>query len=299
MKRQKLEVTLGSDPELMLFDIEQNKMVSAIKVLCNDKKTPTSLGDGILMYADNVLVETAFPPAKTKEDFIETIRKAFQRMQLALGRKFKLHPQAAFNFEKDQLDDKRAWESGCDPNFDVYLGRANERADFTSGLRTGSFHIHVGNQEWETNPEGLLMSDESKGMAIRLLDIFVGVPSVIFDRDFSSGTRRKLYGKAGEHRPTPYGIEYRVLGNYALRNPEMVNLVVDLLDYALDQIRDNKAEELIRRMNSSMVQTAINENSTVAAMEVLKESKLPGYFFKRIWEDYRCDMYREWNIVNA
>lgn len=291
-----LDITLGSDPELMLFDIEQNKMVSAIKVLRNDKKTPTSLGDGILMYADNVLVETAFPPAFTKKDFVETIRKAMQRMQMALGRKFKLHPQAAYTFSEDELDDKKAWESGCDPNYDVYECKANLPADFTSGLRTGSFHIHVGNQAWEKDKTGPLLTDESKAIAIKLMDIFVGVPSVIFDRDYSAPNRRKLYGKAGEHRPTPYGIEYRVLGNYVIRNPGMIELVVDLVEHAMDHIRNGTGEDLLHAMNSELVQQAINTSSTVAAMEVLKAAQLPVPLMQRCWTDFHVDLYREWNI---
>lgn len=45
------EITLGSDPELFLYDTEQKKIVSAIPVLGkHDKYNPIDLGDGIKMY---------------------------------------------------------------------------------------------------------------------------------------------------------------------------------------------------------------------------------------------------------
>ena len=44
---------------------------------------------------------------------------------------------------------------------------------------------------------------------ICLCDLFLGLPSYIYDKDEE---RRKLYGLLGEYRIQPWGIEYRSLG---------------------------------------------------------------------------------------
>ena len=39
--------------------------------------------------------------------------------------------------------------------------------------------------------------------------------------------RRELYGKAGAYRVKPYGVEYRVLSNFWLKSPALMQWVYD------------------------------------------------------------------------
>ena len=66
---------------------------------------------------------------------------------------------------------------------------------------------------------------------IKLLDIFLGIPSVIIDPDRE---RRKLYGRAGAFRLTKYGFEYRTLSSYMMSKDSILNLVCELLMLALE-----------------------------------------------------------------
>ncbi len=299
MSKTKLITTLGSDPEMMLFDAKNEKMVSAIAVLKNDKDHPSDLGDGIKMYADNVLVECAFPPALSKDAFIETMRKALQRMVLALGPDYRLHPQAAWTYSEEALSDPRAWKIGCNPNFDAYIGRENEIKDFGKlRLRTGSCHIHIGNADWKQGGDLPLLKRKDKLNAIKLLDLFVGVPSVVFDKDFTAIERRKLYGKAGEFRPTPYGVEYRVLGNFVLRNPRLMELVLDLVNLAMDHIREGTADDVLKAINPEVVQDVINCGSAVGAQAIMNKL-MPESYQRRCWIDYGTDLYKEWQLQTA
>lgn len=248
------------------------------------------LGDGIKAYADNVLVEASFPPCESKEQIVTMLGNVLGRIQERLDKlgNFKLVPQAAHIYDKDQLTDKTAWECGCTPNFDAYGECMNPSPEFSSGLRSGSFHIHLGNKT--------LTDFDIRHQAIRLLDIFVGVPSIVFDKDKSSGARRALYGKAGEFRPTPYGLEYRVLGNFALRSPKMTNLVFDLVNYAMGHVEIGNCKDVISRFDSKMIQRAINDGDKKLASAIVRKSGLPSNLVTAIHENYDADMYKAWKI---
>jgi hypothetical protein len=288
MNANKMGITLGSDPEMMLWDKDQKKIVSSIPILKRDKHCPIDLGDGMKMYADNVLVESAFPPATTKEDFVRTIREAIVRMQDKLGERYSLLPQSAHLYDDDELKDKSCWESGCNPNYDVYARKVNMPAKFESGLRTGSFHIHIGSDK--------LMAPDQKDRAIKILDIFLGCASVVFDGDQTSQARRALYGKAGEFRPTPYGVEYRVLGNFALRSPKMTELVVDLVGYSMEQIYRDKADEIIAATDQDNIVQAINSGMKGLAKSILQSSGLPRDLFERVNKQYNPNFNVAWGV---
>lgn len=292
-----ISVTIGSDPELMLVDTKQSKVVSSIPVIKRDKHNPVLLGDGIKMYSDNVLVEAAFPPANTTSTFLTIIRRTLVRMQEYLGERYFLLPKASHIYDHVELGPKPdimkgelpvEWEIGCNPSWNVYSLENNVPPPFSDGMRTGSFHIHLGSEKLKTPAQKMDM--------IRLLDLYVGLASVIFDRDDTSLSRRLLYGRAGEFRNTPYGIEYRVLSNFALRNPRCVELVCDLIGYAVDRIRFGEAARIIKETDPALIQAAINQNNDNLAWVGLKFAKLPAVFLKRIEQNYDGNMYENWKI---
>lgn len=305
---KKTTFTFGADPELFLFDKEQKKVVSSIPVLKRNKENPIEIAKGVKIYADNALVELAFPPAENKHQFIETLRTAFARTKEYFGNRYSLLPQAAYEYERNQLKDKlhyvkdgkeetmTAWDIGCNPSFDVYRRCENKIRKFENGFRSGSFHIHIGNKYYKTDANGKLLTNESRSAAVKLMDIFVGVPSILFDKDKTAPIRRKLYGRAGECRKTPYGIEYRVLGNFALRSPELVSLVFDLTQYALSYINDGREKEILNRINPNTIMKAINANDKILAKQILKLAKLPPQFMKRIKNNWNPDFNKAWGI---
>lgn len=296
MSKQKLTTTFGSDPELFLFSNKSQKIVSSLPVLQHDKHDPIDLGDGIKMYADNVLVEAAMPPQDSAEGMLEQFKTVFQRMQNVLGADFRLVAQASHTLEDSELQDPKAWEAGCDPNFNAYTGGMNEPASFVTGLRSGSFHVHIGNKNFKKDANGLLLNSDSRETTIKLLDIFIGLSSIIFDGDESSAARRALYGKAGEFRPTFYGIEYRVLGNFALRSPETTGLVFDLINHALVHTSEGSDKDVIKAVGEKNVIKAINTNDVKTAIKLLTKAELPANLMKRVQKQYKPDMYKDWGI---
>ena len=283
-------LTWGSDPEFMLFNQDENRMVSAIPILKNNKHRPIDLGDGIRAYADNVLVEASFPPQNSKTDIINTLGEVLCRIQEKLNKlgNFKLVSQSAHYYDNDQLQDSAALEVGCSSNYDAYGECVNPSYPFKDGLRSGSFHIHLGNDK--------LRDFDIRHQAIRILDIFLGVPSVIFDKDKTSNTRRQLYGKAGEFRPTNYGLEYRVLGNYALRSPKLTDLVFDLVNHAMGHVENNTQLNVIKSFDPEMIKHTINKSDIKLARSIMKKTDLPKKLIDRIEKKYNTDMYKAWKI---
>jgi hypothetical protein len=299
---KKMKFTIGSDPELMVRDNATGKIISALPVLVDDKGVlcdkynPIDLKNGVFMYADNILAETKFPPVSTKKEFIGVYRTAFSRMKKTLGNKFSLVPLASHLYDKDQLFETngepvlKAWEIGCTANYNAYTESQNEIVNFEDGVRTGSCHIHVGNRK--------LCDFHMRHKAIRLLDIFVGCASVIFDKDIdASRRRRKYYGASGEFRPTDYGLEYRVLSPFVLRSPKLVELVYDLVDFTMAIIQSDKVDEILGLVNPESVHKAINECDINLSRDILKTVKLPIRLFKRVEADYDvADFDKNWNI---
>ena len=308
-----LNLTFGTDPEVVLTDASQDwKPVSALRVLRRDKHEAIDLGDGIKCYGDNALLEFSMPPEDSPEDMVTGLHKAFTRFQEKQGgARWRIWPKTCQIYDRDELMDVASetqideatkkpkllnhWESGCNPNYDVYKQEKNRAADFTDGSRTGSFHIHIGDIDFDKGGSPL-DGIEAKGVAVRLMDIYVGIPSIVMDQDPSSKFRRKLYGKAGEFRPTYYGIEYRVLGNWFLNSPDTTRLIFDLAEYAMGHIKGETAMDVINSIPSDLVTAAINQNSKLIATAVMRKSCLPKCLMSRVEQVWDTDFYTDWKI---
>lgn len=295
-------MTFGSDPESMIIRLDDQKVVSAIPIIGHDKHDPIDLGDGIRLYADNVLAENSFPPTENPDDFIARLREVFVRTMEFLGGRYELAFRAAHIYDETELGPKPEimvgklpveWEIGCNPSWDTYKQSSYIPNPFEDGMRTGSFHLHIGHEKLAGGMDNI----EMKATAIRLLDLFVGCASVIFDKDKSSPMRRRLYGKCGDFRPTPYGIEWRTLGNYALRSPALVRLVLDLATYAMGFIDRGEHEAALEWTDPDEVQKAVNTCDKKLAKQILLDAAMPSELMHRIERRYRIINWREaWAI---
>jgi len=219
-----MEFTFGTDPEFMIS--RWDDLQSAIPML--PKKEHALTRNGSSFYYDNVLAEIAVKPAKNKEDAIKNIKNSL--VQLAkLVKPSRFIVQASAKYPAKQLADKEAKIAGCNPEWNVYTLRCilpPEEVISKTNFRTAGGHIHVGAKGF---------NDPFKAFdVIRMMDLFIGIPSVFLDTDPTSKERRKIYGHAGSHRATDYGFEYRSLGNFWFSSPEYVSLIYDLTEFALD-----------------------------------------------------------------
>ena len=277
-KANKVPFTIGGDPELFLQTVN-GAICSSIPVLKRDKYNPIILDEKrkVKFYADNSLAEMAFAPSTNREDFVETYRLALQKAQNHLGKDFRLCVKSAHFFNENELEAAHGIdpkEIGCNPEFDFYKEEVKDLGMFESTMRSGSSHIHVGHP--------MVESFENKSLALKVIEIFLGCASVIWDNDESSLERRKKYGKSGSFRPTSYGFETRFMSNYMLNSPVLVELAYDLTQYSLSHIFEGTSKKVIGLVDEKKIQNAINNCDKKLAIEVLTVANLPKDLFTRV-----------------
>lgn len=227
-------MTFGSDPE---FFIEKNgKIFSAIGILKGTKEKRVKVGRGAYYY-DNVLAECTIHPAKTLDEAVANVRECFVNFKTLLG-SYKIKTQASHVFDPKLFNHEDAYKIGCDPEECVYeLAQvAPDEEEFKkNNMRSAGGHIHLGDEVLQSNYSGL--------HAARLLDLFLGIPSLFMDHDPTSSARKKFYGKAGRIRRPVYGIEYRSLGNFWLASPKLVRVTYKICDFVVGLVRDDRAKE--------------------------------------------------------
>jgi hypothetical protein len=261
--------TIGTDPEFFLQESDTGKLKCAIPFIKGTKEEPEALPSGKgSIQKDNVALEFATAPAKDGNEFVENIRVTFQDIMNVLPKGHELVVTPSAEFDKDQLEDPEACIFGCDPDYDAWTISQNEKPFCSNeSFRSCGGHIHIGKVEGDGND--FLYDPMGKILVIKMMDTFHGIISTILDRSEASVARRQLYGKAGCHRPTEYGVEYRVLSNYWLKSPHLVMLMDSLTQDVLRLIREGRDEEIINAAGADEIQNIINEGRMEEAEKIL------------------------------
>lgn len=307
-----LKVTFGADPECTLIDTQTGSIVSAIPILKRDKHHPIDVGGGVSLFADSTLCEFNMRPASSKAEFIANLRDALSRVQGYLGDRYRLFPQAAHDFTDAEMqpyvdpaippEQRQSYTIvptliGCTPSVDMLRAELNQPEPFKDNMRTGSFHLHIGNADYAKENDGRLLTFNSRHDTVKLIALYMGLGTVIFSRDATSKRRRAIYGRGHEGRVTPYGLEARLGEPYPLRSPEMVELVYDLTEHALSHIKNRTEQDVLAQTDSFAVEKAINECDKDTAMAILKQTDLPADLMARIQKDYQMpDLKTAWGL---
>ena len=216
-------LTFGSDPEFFLLDKTTDKIVPAVGLVGGTKDKGIFIPTGESVLEDNVMVEFTTTICKTPRQITESVNRALAYLREKLDKKYEFLFKAAHQFDWEDLATEQAMEIGCSPDYNAYTKRTNDAPNAQEiNWRSAAAHIHIGYD----NPD-----IDSSLTLIKLLDLYLGVPSVILDEDRD---RRKLYGKAGCFRLKSYGFEYRVLSNFWITNPELVEWVISNINQAVD-----------------------------------------------------------------
>lgn len=212
----------GADPELFLRD-QEGRHVTSIGLIGGSKKKPRQLGHGFALQEDNVAVEFNIPPCSNKEQFVSSLNFVLDYLRQELGSKgLSLDISATAEFTEEQLKHPQAQELGCEPDYNAWTLDINPRPEAPPSLRSSGGHLHIG---WD-NPQPI-----ERIRVIKAHDLFVGVPSLIYDEDTR---RREIYGKAGAFRPKDYGVEYRTLSNFWIGSEELMEFVYTQSEKAMN-----------------------------------------------------------------
>lgn len=271
----KEKFTIGTDPEMFGKEKKTGKYRSMIPFLEGTKYKPEMLPTGAGLQRDNVALEFASPPAKNEMDFVKNLQETFLHiLSKKVPKDLELTVEPSANFDEDQLDHPEAVEFGCSPDYDAYGPGINPPASCDDpSFRSCGGHVHLGYVEGSGND--FLLDDWGKINTILAMDVFLGIPSVMLDCSEAAIKRRQLYGKAGCHRPTDYGVEYRTLSNYWLKSPELVMLVYRLSCDVLRAMREDRAGNLVEEIGRDRIREIINEGKVGDAKKVLAENIRP------------------------
>lgn len=256
-------VTIGSDPEMFIFDPNTDKYISAVGMIGGSKASPLPItNDGHFIQEDNVAVEFNIPPCTTSKELVKHILfvKNYISETILSQKGLALQCVASALFDKDQLNTDEAKTFGCDPDFNAWTGNLNEinRIGVDPKLRVCGGHIHVGYD----NPNRLTSVELVKAM-----DLFLAVPAVLIDSDIR---RRQLYGKAGSYRYKKFGVEHRTLSNFWIQNELLIEWVFQNVHQAVEFVN---IDGIIT--NEEQIIECINTGDKDLAEEIVEDYSIP------------------------
>lgn len=292
----KVEAAIGSDPEL--FFVRGDEVVPS-KLVVPAGGSGGVIRDGFqgeLNPSANGCRQTA--GSNIANAFLEAVRLAREagtEVSMKIGHRmpdsvWKSTPMAMRRF-------------GCNPTENAHELRFHRVTGLRERFRAAGGHIHIGLSRGTMNDPAKLVS---------IMDIVAGNTCVLVDRDPDNAERRKNYGRAGEYRIKPYGIEYRVLSNFWLKSYTLWSMASVLVRNAASIYSVGFADELLARFDMAKVRKAINTNDFELAKEnflilsdFLKEKKAYGHglnaarvdrFFR--WATQKADPLAQWDTLD-
>lgn len=248
-------ILVGCDPEAFVRNKKTGEIVSAIGLIPGTKDEPHPIGRGCAVQTDNVMVEFCIPASNKASEITDSIKYCISTLNRMLPEDIEVVVIASANMDKKYLEDKQALTFGCDPDFNIYTLDINQAPSSVGTLRSAGGHIHIGydNPNFELNNK-----------LVRAMDLFLGIPSIVLDKDTE---RKKMYGKAGAFREKPYGIEYRVLSNFWIQDDEHIEWAVK---QTLKAVEFASEEDFLDDETSANIQLAINNQDLDLACKVAK-----------------------------
>ena len=245
-------VWYGADPEAFLM--RDRRIIGSEKVIPEDGLRYR--GGKPIIVRDGVQIELN-PPASPH---VTTLGKRITQGMQTLVKHLMQYPgvsccwDGVVEVSRDELDSLSPGSRilGCQPSKNAYGEKPITVDVRTYRKRSAGGHLHFGS---------LGRLSDNVSALVAPYDIFIGNACVMLDRDPLAAERRENYGRAGEYREPAYGLEYRTLSNFWLRNYALLDLVTGLANIAIAVVNDPSVEdELIAQVDVSNFIKAIDTN---------------------------------------
>lgn len=299
-----INLTFGSDPEFFLRD-RDGSLVSAIGRVKGTKEKKIDLGNGHNLFYDNVLAEMNVAASDSQEGSVENIRNCLYLASrnvypniLCLG--------SSATYPPSECKHQDAKVFGCEPEFCAYRMEQITPPMCKDTFRSAGGHIHLGFKKAsypllspvnekaseDDQNEQIKIREWGRVWVIRMLDLFVGVPSILLDNDPSSAARRRLYGKAGSHRPKDYGVEYRAIGNFWLASPKMTRLIYQLCTFVVGFVGEHRHELLWENEKKCVAYDPVELRKVIDGTDRDGASKMMELIKKHLPEELVLEVFR-------
>jgi hypothetical protein len=235
------------------------------------------------LQEDNVMLEFNIPPAPRAdmfEGYMSMARNELGSLVHTISEgALEVAPVPFAAFPQDELVHPRARLFGCSPDFDAHAnGQPLDPIPMESLVREdgrewrfAGGHVHLGYNNKNDIPPFVVAA---------FADVIIGLDSLSWDKQ---GERRKFYGTAGRYRPTPYGIEYRVLSNrWVYDYCYEVGRGAERIGSLLANVPLTIVQDLYIQTSWGDVKAAINEENRTLAQQLADD------FYTRVSE------YIEW-----
>lgn len=276
-KPSDISPTMGCDPEF--FFLKNGKVIGAEKILPEHGLLIRGDINSSKFIIDGVQAELNPRPNYCRANLGNEIRLCFQTLLIEMEKKgVKANFNTTVEISKKNLMelDAKSKLFGCAPSKSIYKSAAGCKIEEIDPIkyrtRAAGGHIHIGK---ETNPivlQRALVTECEK--TVKMLDIICGNTCVLVDRDEGNIERRKVYGRAGEYRLPPHGLEYRTLSNFWLTSNQLLSLAFGLARLSVQLMADTNWEANYKAFTSAVkekdIHTAINENDFDLAMANFK-----------------------------
>lgn len=257
--------TFGCDPEVFVFDADL-RPVSPVPFIPGSKDDPYKVEYGAIQR-DGMAAEFNIDPVDNFHDFNRNINAVMNQMKKFIPKDhtFGIVPHVIFDEKTWAETPDDAKELGCSPDFNAWTGGVNTPPKpVIPTMRCAGGHVHIG---WTENAE---LDDPQHIMncrdLVKQLDWYIGGWSIKQDPD---PVRRTLYGNAGACRYKPYGVEYRTLSNFWLKDAKTRLLMWNRLQRAIFDIGPMFLPERGSFMNDLLVQS-INTSKMARKLNGLK-----------------------------
>ena len=279
---------LGCDPEFFFANAD-GTIVGSEKIM---ETGHIGEKNGSKCVIDGVQAELNPLPSTCREGLASQISYCFKNLKAHFDAKkinvaVKVDPLVDITRDElNSLSDKSK-VFGCAPSVNIYEGGESKiKVDPKKYLkRSAGGHIHLGNaldgwlkppyteeQHKITYASTINVArhlkrtlSEIPEITIPILDIVVGNTCVLLDRFEGNKERRANYGRVGEYRVKPYGLEYRSLSNFWLRSYPLMSFVMGLSRYAIHLVDQSTPDNdyvkaLFEAVDRKNIVKAVNEN---------------------------------------
>lgn len=283
---------MGADPELFIRQKSTGHIVDSSTVVPLEGKLT---GMGGKVTRDGVQVEFHPSPGQCMTTFSMSMKGCFKTILDLCGTDFQPDFTQTVELSEEEMEalPPSSKQLGCQPSLNIYGDRPLNVTP-NCARRSAGGHIHIGWTEAYGGQRGPLY--QRRQDIVPLLDVLLGVPCVLIDRDEKAHLRREIYGRAGEFRLPSHGLEYRTLSNFWLRSFPLTNFVMQQARFAarvaaasMDEQKlktydymgnpvyttvpaaANYAGLLLSLVDLEEVQEAINRNDREIALRILTQ----------------------------
>lgn len=274
-----MNVTIGCDPELFIFDNVKQRIVPAIGKIGGSKTSPMSLRAGGMVQLDGTVLEFGTAPATSSGDFIRQLQANITEIRTKLDNRFhgryELRCGALAGYDPEDIEESHiGLDVGCSPQYKFVSHNSLQAVGGVSKLSREAIpvggHIHVGfGCNLPVTDERLVVS------AARFTELFHQYMPQFATR--STFDRESILGIDGEAvvRIKPYGLEYRNMPSYWLASRSLCGLLHELAYYVAESLKGRNVTAVVDTLESQINARMEKIESASLAVPAKYQNTLP------------------------